>query len=180
MSVCPKCGTAVPESAFGLFTCEQCQSVLNIDFNGNVDFGSEAVGQEPLFEAPQTSANMMTENSEPYELPPKAEVESSNDFQDVVEFGNSSLSTGNQGHFLYDVLIKGIDSEDLHVAVREALIDSRFGWKGEDVFSKLRAGTLLLSRLNAVKASVLINRLKSYPLEISWVQNGLYEVDPQN
>jgi hypothetical protein len=220
MNPCPKCGTPVPDSAFGLYTCAQCKVVLTVDFNGNVSFddiapaastssnvtpnitrvetrlkepdyleaisveeADQAEGLETVHEETidrTTVLRVEDENAEPYRLPEREEISGSADFADVVNYGNSDVSTASEGNLLYDILIKGIDSEDLRVVVKEALIDNRFGWNAEDVFGKLRRGSLLLSRINAVKASVLLSRLKSYPLEISWVQNGIYKVDTKN
>lgn len=195
MSNCPKCETPVPDSAFGLYTCQECKSVLSVDFNGDVSLDGIApasstssnvipdialtrisdvdqVKDEPLWAAPA--------EEEPFELPERNVASGGASFEDVVSFGNSTTSSGQDGAFLYDVLVRGIDSEDLREAVKEALVDNRFGWKGEDVVSKMRGGSILLHRLNSVKASILINRLKSYPLEISWVQNGIYEVEAKS
>ena len=44
MSSCPKCGTAIDESAFGLITCESCKAVLSVDLDGN----ATQVEHEPL------------------------------------------------------------------------------------------------------------------------------------
>jgi hypothetical protein len=217
MSDCPKCNTPVPDSAFGLYTCAECKSVLTVGFNGEVSFDdiapaaitSSNVSQEvqrvsdssmeqeseepsitPEYESMEVSPVETPEDrtmvlqkpsppdlAEPFELAQTKRSVATSDFQDVIKYANSSESAGQEGSLLYDVLVKGIDSEDLRLAVKEALIDVRFGWDAQAVYSKLRGGSILLSRINSVKASILVSRLKSYPLEISWKQNGIYEVE---
>ena len=229
---CPKCNTAVPDFAFGIYACSNCKTVLSIDFDGNVTFaedGSEfqpepikektvtkkfdltkestratsvepiggeldvepagadldlmstpsntAAGPELKLAAPEKeSQELPGADLPPYKITPSKAQDSKPNFKDVVAFANSDVSAGAEGSFLYDVLIAGIDSEDLRQAVREALEDSRFGWSADDVIGKLKGGTILLTRLNAVKAAVLVGRLKGFPLEITWQQTGIFEV----
>ncbi len=115
---------------------------------------------------------------EPYELSKIKAKKATSDFEDVVAFANSEVSQAASGNFLYDILITGIDSEDLRTAVRESLTDARFGWNGADIIKKLRGGSIKIEKVNAIKASILVSRLKGYSLNISWVQNGIFEISP--
>jgi hypothetical protein len=127
--------------------------------------------------SPEEDMSGRTVAIDPYTLPDRQADLSSTSFEDVVKYAQSESSNAASGAFYYDVLLEGIDSEDLRVSVREALRDVRFGWKVEDQMGKVRRGTLLLEKLNPVKASIVISRLKSLPLKIKWSQNGILESD---
>lgn len=217
MSQCPKCQSPIPETAFGLYTCPTCTSVLNVDMEGRSFFADAAPSEtspepqipyatpyaEPdpvTFEEPaaedaeevsivneikQNYSQAMDEDDisgrtvaiDSYTLPDRQADLSSSSFEDVVRYAQSESSSAAEGAYYYDILLEGIDSEDLRIAVREALRDVRFGWKTEDLMQSIRRGTLLLSKLNPVKASLVVNRLKTYPLKIVWSQNGILESD---
>ncbi len=235
MSLCPKCQTQVPDTAFGLYPCSNCKAVLAIDFDGNASIAEEqthdvvspsggaptrselggghiphitdAQEHEPMepvvstdwqegqFKEEASSGPEFAEKSrvtplsvvqpvpdfaqgEPHELTKRSTKKATVDFEDVVAFGNSEVSQGASGNFLYDILICEINSEDLRVAVREALTDKRFGWSTDEIMKKLRGGSVKIEKVNAIKASILVSRLKSYPLDISWTQNGIFEISP--
>lgn len=91
----------------------------------------------------------------------------SNDFSDVVEYGNQSQE---QGPLTYTVQIKGLELADTFERLREALTDSRFGWDTDELMTQVQNGCLDLKGLSPTKASILINRIKSLPIEVSWKQ----------
>lgn len=68
----------------------------------------------------------------------------------------------------YKINISGIDTSDLRKIVQESLRDSRLGLVHDEVLENIDQGTLIISGLNPVKASVLINSLKEFPLELNW------------
>lgn len=191
MGKCPKCQSDIPESVFGLYSCGVCSAVLTVDMDGNGTIDQSLDHQEVLPEdslvreiqedypdlAEQDKVAEDTVSIAPHFLPDRQADLSSADFKDVVRFAESPTSSATEGAFYYDVLLEGIDSEDLKNVVKEALRDSRFGWNSEEKIATIRRGTLLLDRLNPVKASLIISRLKSYPLTIVWSQNGVIESD---
>ena len=247
MSICPKCETPIPESAFGIYTCVECIAVLNISFDGRIEFNlpessepsSSTLSNQPQgltaptpLQAPQPISPAQWEPQEttpeqveasaptsqafdfeiqselapieslqkpidateqveesgatadayvgqPFSLEKTAAktVSASASFQEVVNFANSEVSRGAAGPFLYDILIQGIDSEDLRAAVRDALTDKRFGWDTQAVMITMRGGSIKLEQVNAVKAGILVSRLKGHPLDIRWVQNGILEIE---
>lgn len=95
------------------------------------------------------------------------------DFSDLSEFGNSTLSQARDGVLTFDVKISGIDSSDLRIQLREALDDKRFLWSVDNVIRSIKAGCLEVSGLNPVKTVILINRIKNLPLHIQWRQNAI-------
>lgn len=176
MSLCPKCETTIPDTAFGLYTCSNCNTVVAIDFDGNASVVSEVAPSEVV---PLSIVNPVPDyaQGEPYELKNDKPKEVSASFDDIAAFGNSEISQGASGNFLYDILISGVDSEDLRIAVREAFTDKRFGWDTNDIIKKMRGGSVKIEKVNAIKAAIIVSRLKGYPLEISWAQNGIFSME---
>lgn len=74
------------------------------------------------------------------------------------------------GHLLYDIEIEGIDGSKLRNELYEELKDPRWGWIAIELMGTVNNGRLVLNDVNAVKASLLVNRLKALPLEIKWKQ----------
>lgn len=93
------------------------------------------------------------------------------DLSEIAKFGNSETSLGKDGPYIYDVLIWNIDSKEIRESLRAALKDRRFGWDAERIMTTIKQGAMRIPQLNAVKAAVLINRIKNLPLGISWEQS---------
>ena len=89
--------------------------------------------------------------------------------QDVIDYANSSDNL-DLGDFYYNVIVSGIDSKNLRESVLDALDDSRFGWKKEEVGSQIKNGCLNLERINAAKTYILISYLKFLPVKVRWDQ----------
>lgn len=189
MAQCPKCSTPVTVD-FGIYTCASCDSVLFIDISGNVQLDSAGKNDMPApsfgvmpepppqsLESVQPIPSMATmEFSEPLpEPPPQVTItrqpSASADLSDISRFGNSEASLGKDGPYIYDVLIWNIDSKEIRENLREALQDKRFGWDSDRIMSSIKQGAVRISQVNAVKAAVLINRIKNLPLGISWEQS---------
>lgn len=94
---------------------------------------------------------------------------SSNLIQEIQEFANpvsAPLSA-----MTYDIFIRGIDSAELLKQVRESLSDNKFPWDVNDIMRTLKGGVLEIPSLHPTAAVVLVNRLKMFPLDISWSQH---------
>ncbi|MEZ4870766.1 MAG: hypothetical protein R2827_00695 [Bdellovibrionales bacterium] len=89
---------------------------------------------------------------------------------DVQEFGNSELAVAAQGSIKIKLRISGIDDPSLRSEVEEALTDKRFFWNVDELMASIKSGELVLSGINPVKASVLINRLKPVKVQLYWEQ----------
>jgi len=89
---------------------------------------------------------------------------------EIVNFGNADLT---QSAFNYTVIISGIDSAAVYASVKEALNDSKFGWNLIQVMTQIKDGVLTIKSVNAVKASILVQRLKYLPVKVSWRQDVL-------
>lgn len=99
-----------------------------------------------------------------------------NDPLGVSSFANSELSQGKDGLYLYKVVISGIDSKELKENIRQELFDSRFGWDVKALLGSMTKGTLIFDQLSPIKASILVNRLKRYPVKIHWQQQPITQI----
>lgn len=99
-----------------------------------------------------------------------------NDPLGVSGFANSELSSGKDGLYLYRVVISGIDSKELKENIRQELFDSRFGWDAAALLGSMTKGTLIFDQLSPIKASILVNRLKRYPVKIHWQQQPITQI----
>lgn len=175
MADCPQCRSTIeiPESGFGtLFNCPNCQAVFFVGWDGvpeqpqsppaeavPLDFGP-GVGAAPEVEMTQPAAT---------DWEPPA-LDSSTDFKDVVEFGNSPEM---KSPITYTVSVQGIEIADIRQKFKEAITDSRFGWDVDQILKQLQGGNITFTDLSPAKASALINRIKYLPIRISWRQNVL-------
>ncbi len=100
-----------------------------------------------------------------------------NDPLAISEFANSEESQGIDGPYLYRVLVQGIDSKEIRENLREVIEDSKFGWSTDELMGSINSGELLIEGLNPVKAYMLIIRLRTLPLEVSWKQSGIVSVE---
>ncbi len=204
MSQCPSCSNniKIEESHYGtLFTCNHCQSVFFVGWDGN----PEAANVEtPAAVAPMSSENFLAPSevspslSEPVSFNPDEMnpsvmdfiTPSSGDFiqqpepllpADPIESGGENFSeviefanmTDDKGLIIYELTIQGIDHSELHKQVADALTDSKFNWQVEEVLSRIKDGVLVLESLTPAMTMVLVNRLKYLPVEIEWRQNVL-------
>lgn len=96
------------------------------------------------------------------------------DLSDLEDFANSEESSAREGEFFYDVTVSEIDSETLRSAFEEAITDSKFGLDVNAIMSSIKQGTVTIRHINPVKASVLIQRIKSYSFKIDWKQSSIY------
>lgn len=202
MAHCPVCQSEIEIQSqhFGtLFTCPKCSAVFFVDWAGQPEAASENApvysevpeeetpavnhfGGEPMsFEAlpyeqepvPHEEIPAMENTSEEPELFPEPMsplgVES-NPLDDITSFGNADLG---QAAFNYTIIISGIDSGSIRAQIQEAISDSKFGWNPVQMIDQIKGGVLTIKSVNAVKASILIQRVKYLSVKISWRQDVL-------
>jgi hypothetical protein len=87
--------------------------------------------------------------------------------QELVDFGNST----EESELLYTLVIEGIDSKDTRSFVDEALTDTRLDLDRRALLGGIVNGKLTIEAISAVKASVIINRLKSARVNLKWRQS---------
>jgi len=86
---------------------------------------------------------------------------------------SDATSRSHDGNLRYTLKISGVDTADLRKELLEALTDRKFLWDAEAILKTIRNGELKIVDLNAVKAAVLVARLKSLPFQVSWEQYAL-------
>lgn len=201
MAECPVCQAHIEINSQHngtLFTCPECSAVFFVDWSGKPEvsetveatdgMGAEQAPPEgflePLMEPsmeppiePDLSSEPMDFEPLPYDAeeipmpepmtPLKPEA---SPLEDIAEFGNADLD---KAAFNYTITISGIDSGILRGRVQEALTDSKFGWNSSQMMDQIKGGVLTIKSVNAVKASILIQRVKYLPVKISWRQDVL-------
>lgn len=91
-----------------------------------------------------------------------------NDLSDISEYSNADQA---YGPLSYSVIIEEIDTKEIRQQLADALDDPKFQWDARELLKKIKLGRLQLENLNPVKASVLVHRLQSVPVKVSWTQN---------
>ncbi len=201
MSNCPKCSQTI-EDAFGIVQCSNCKLMLVADFDGNLKISSsESVevsalpdapftveekaveatpdvdGAEWSFDAPEVEPAIASANEEP---PEGTSAGLSVGLQEINNFANSEESRAREGILFYQVKIAGIDSADLIASVRSCLEDSKLNINIVELIKSIKTGVLVIPKLNAVKASVIVSRLKEFPFDIQWSQMSLISAEEKN
>lgn len=95
--------------------------------------------------------------------------------QDVVDFANSAASQGREGLLRFNVSVSGIDSLDIRKKVGEILNDSRFLWDANQLLNQAKNGRIEIRDLTAVKTALLVQRLRTVPVEIYWEQYAIHQ-----
>jgi len=202
MANCPSCSQniKIDDSSYGtLFTCPHCQSVFFVGWDGQPETAlnsaepstnyfpenttytppeGESIAPQAMDFISPVSSFVPEENSHQDFLAQEPVHDSNNsgtfpakeNFADVVEFANA---VEDKGLITYDLTISGIDLSHLHQQIIDALTDSKFNWRVEDILAQIQNGTLVLQSLSPAKTVVLVQRLKFLPLEIRWRQNVL-------
>ena len=60
-------------------------------------------------------------------------------------------------------------------AFREAVTDRKFMWDGEQILRSIRQGEAVIANVSASKAYILISRLRSLPVRVSWEQHAVHQ-----
>lgn len=108
---------------------------------------------------------------EPSVVAPAVIEEDSN--MDLSEFSNQVKET--HGFLIYTLRFTGIDTANTREAFRFALSDPKFNWDAESLIQQIKDGSLEMVEIDAVKAAILINKVKSIEINCSWEQNNVYQ-----
>ncbi len=135
-------------------------------------FESEPLEDFSSFEEPAISEDQA--GSFPQDAPLEVPEPVADNFAatDLSELATAIDQHGSVDGLSYDVRIAGIDTADLRREVFESLTEKRLGWDIEDLKNKIDKGCLELKAISAVKAHIIIQRLKSMPLQIRWDQHA--------
>ncbi len=126
------------------------------------DEWAETVGEEP-----DISVSVLAQNG--------GDGDSSTDdvLLEIKDFGNSEVSSAEDGQFLYTLRLDGIDSGDVRDHILQVLQDPRLKMDAESLLAESKNGHLSIRKLNAVKAFVIVNAIKSLPIDIFWEQHDI-------
>jgi hypothetical protein len=181
--VCPKCGFAFGGAGFGMATCTQCGEIFLIGAGGgDVDGIREVsspvsetsdpphVGGGPASNDYVSSgfegANEFGVNVDDIAAP---NINSQNsDLSDLADFGNQQQPSTSSGGLVYNLTIAGIDTVESRQELTEVLSDKRLGINIQGVLASIKQGRVVIVKLNPVKASVIVGRLKSFSFTVSW------------
>lgn len=187
MAMCPVCQAKIEED-FGLITCSSCGSQVFLEFNDSEPAGSTTTID---IESSKTELMSVTDSEEKplvaefenkiFNEPESAPSEefnlpstlSDSNMSDVAAYGNSDISSAQDGAFRYELCLRGIDTSDIRSMVKEILDDEKFLWDADLLLANIQRGELRLNELTAVKAALLVQRLRSLPIEISWEQHAI-------
>ena len=98
-------------------------------------------------------------------------------FSDVEQYGNASPPLS-KGPWFYDLLINGIDSIPIEKQILFILEDPRFKWDAQSILSTAQNGSVLIKKLNPVKAACLVQALMSLPVQLKWKQYMAVHAEP--
>lgn len=145
--------------------------VEQVNVGNPVDI-AENYQQEELPESPtEYNVENNLENSEQAsseELIPTSTISHLTSTPDSTQRESMRVVAG-EGPYLYTITISGVDSSRLRAELYEELKDPRWGWVALELMEQINQGQLVLQNVNAVKASLLLQRLKPLPIEITWV-----------
>lgn len=163
---CPQCGTSI-ENDYGVISCPQCAAVLFIDMDGQVQLSPVAEVIEPLSATPPAEEDPSIYSAQPAPTPVFGEEAPKDLVSEIQEYAQQpSMDTA----LSYTVVIECIDHAELRDQVKDILSDPLFGWNVSEIMKQQKMGRIEIPKINAVKASIVVRRLKSLPLKISWRQ----------
>lgn len=111
-----------------------------------------------------------TSEEAPGTVGPAAERLPPEDPLGLQKFEKSGGANLADGEYLYDILIRGIDSGEIKKELLLALTDKRFSLEMESVRSKVRNGELLIEGLNPVRAMLIVLKIQEMDVQIEWRQ----------
>ena len=158
---CPKCGFAVSGAGFGMATCSQCGEIFLL--------GSESESPGINLENVDLAAAVPP----PHPTLPSSTSEPNIDLHELADFGNQEQPSTSTGGLVFDLKIEGINTADNRESLVDILSDHRFGITASEIISKINKGSVTIPRLNPVKASALVGRLKHLPFQVSWLASQL-------
>ena len=153
------------------------------------DFGqspSEEVALEP--EAPVEEA--LAEEAPVEEAPAESSVDDIDAFldddpipspvvpvtpiSDMSQLANTTETDAQTGSIRYNIAIAGIDTAEIRKEFRELLSDRRFLFDVDAVLKSIRSGRVRMQNVTAVKAILLIQRLRGLPVNVQWEQHVVH------
>jgi hypothetical protein len=136
----------------------------------------EGMGEPSFEQSPETVEEPMeTLAEEDFESPSEYSENflddlSSSDPLEIQHFDQSQTSVMEDGEYIYEVLVTGIDSSALKKDVLLALSEKRFSLVTSELQKEIQRGALTLRHLNPVLAMLIVLRLQSLDVTVEWRQ----------
>lgn len=169
MASCPSCKADI-EDDIGVVVCAACGAQVLLELSGEASIANYA--EVKNVETHNADAHIVAANNAEPPATPAVDIAS---MQDVVDYANSTESQGREGLLRFNLNIIGIDSAEVRKQIINTLTDSRFLWDVTEIMTTIKDGQLNLRDLTAVKAALLVHRLRSIPVEISWEQYAIHQ-----
>lgn len=197
MAECVFCQKTLNED-FGMVTCQECGKIQLVDSQISSDQVVEGefekvienkdstnqLQEAPLEVDPSLEYENLQEplNSEPFpffdneiqSIKSTDQLDSPTDpIAEIEEYGNSEISSAREGFLQFNLIINGIDLGEHHENIREILSDPKFVLNSQEIINSISNGKLVIQNVSAVKASLIVHRLKGLPFQISWEQHAI-------
>jgi hypothetical protein len=169
--------TQAPPVSHAPQAAAELTNILIDDLNSNSFESSDSVSTSPAAPSSNEYFDLPTDVPPPIAAAAFEEVrrEANEDMREVATFGNSDASTAREGGYRFNLSIYGIDSADIRNDVKDALTDGRFLWDLESLLGQIEQGVLKLNDLSAVKSALIVQRLKTLPVDIKWEQYAIHQ-----
>lgn len=118
---------------------------------------SEASDVDAFFDEPETPAV----------------IEPSTPISDLSNLANETEAQ--TGSLRYNISIAGIDTAEIRKEFRDLISDRRFLWDVDGILRSIQAGKVRMKDISAVKAILLIHRLRSLPVHVQWEQHVVHQ-----
>ncbi len=129
-------------------------------------FESTNVYEEVVEELNDEKTNFLAES----EIAKAKKPEPQTSLVNLSDYANSKKSSLKDGYLKYKLYIGGIDTNEIKAQVFEELADKKLLLDLSELNKKIVDGNLCIEPISAVKASILVNRLKSISVTIAWDQ----------
>ncbi len=177
----------------GPFTSTQ-KSVVNEGDDLSSAFSEASVVSEEVFEPSMASGSVIVSsvvsdsvieplNDENTNFLAEEEIlkarikEPQNEMSDISEFSNSTQSSLQDGYIKYKIYLGGLEDSEIKKMVFDELSDKKLLLGAHDLLQSIgHDGQLCIDSLSAIKASIIINRLKSLGVKIAWDQYDIRKV----
>ncbi|MFK8137804.1 MAG: hypothetical protein AB8E15_05520 [Bdellovibrionales bacterium] len=124
------------------------------------------------FNDEEPSWEMESEDLSPPDEPGN-NLNASDHLKEITDYGNSEVSQAREGVFYYSLKIIGADTAEIRRDIREIISDRKFLIDVDATMKSESDGEIQIEKLNAIKASLIINQLRVLPINISWKQNAI-------
>ncbi len=108
------------------------------------------------------------EEVQPEELEPAPIEPTSPNISNLA--GESESITQESSPFVYSINIKGIDTADIRRDLKDTLTDMRLRIDVDAIINSIDQGEVTIANVSSVKAALIVQRLRSLPVDLSWQQ----------